>query len=116
MKVVPERAEERLSGVPDPVLCASCGVRVTAASAATDRAGAHQHRFTNPHQLVFEIGCFTDAVIATRGTGTTEHTWFPGYAWKIVICRACDSHLGWLFLREGDSFFGLILDRLSREG
>uniref|UniRef100_A0A7S3Z5K1 CULT domain-containing protein n=2 Tax=Lotharella globosa TaxID=91324 RepID=A0A7S3Z5K1_9EUKA len=28
---------------------------------------------------------------------TTEHTWFPGFAWQMASCAACDSHLGWGF-------------------
>ena len=115
MKVVPDRDEERLSGVPDALVCASCALRITTDSAATDRGGAHQHSFTNPRGLVFTIGCFSDAAIAAHGVGTTEYTWFPGYAWRIAACGGCDSHLGWVFTRDGDCFFGLILDRLRAE-
>uniref|UniRef100_A0A0B6Z8Q2 Protein cereblon n=1 Tax=Arion vulgaris TaxID=1028688 RepID=A0A0B6Z8Q2_9EUPU len=31
------------------------------------------------------------------GFASTEHSWFPGYAWTIVQCRGCNSHMGWMF-------------------
>ncbi|XP_044464519.1 uncharacterized protein LOC123195027 [Mangifera indica] len=27
----------------------------------------------------------------------TEYSWFPGYAWTIARCGACENHMGWLF-------------------
>ena len=26
---------------------------------------------------------------------STEHSWFPGYAWTIALCTRCGAHLGW---------------------
>lgn len=31
------------------------------------------------------------------GRPSTEHSWFPGYAWTIAQCRRCSSHMGWKF-------------------
>jgi cereblon len=31
------------------------------------------------------------------GAPTTQDSWFPGYAWSILYCRRCVSHLGWRF-------------------
>ncbi|XP_060079019.1 protein cereblon-like [Ylistrum balloti] len=31
------------------------------------------------------------------GRPSTEHSWFPGYAWTIAQCRRCNSHMGWKF-------------------
>ncbi|KAJ9581657.1 hypothetical protein L9F63_023174, partial [Diploptera punctata] len=28
---------------------------------------------------------------------STEHSWFPGYAWTIAECRYCKRHMGWKF-------------------
>lgn len=31
------------------------------------------------------------------GNPETEHSWFPGYAWTMVMCSDCGKHLGWYF-------------------
>lgn len=27
----------------------------------------------------------------------TEFSWFPGYAWQILLCKSCSCHVGWRF-------------------
>ncbi|HNS99887.1 MAG TPA: cereblon family protein [Polyangiaceae bacterium] len=76
-------------------------------------AGAHRHTFANPHGLVFQIGCFSEAT-GCRGTGpaSDDFTWFSGYEWQVGVCARCGIHLGWRFISHRTSFFGLIVDRL----
>lgn len=31
---------------------------------------------------------------------TSQATWFPGYAWQILTCSACGTHVGWRFTEE----------------
>ena len=56
--------------------------------------------------------------VATHGTPTDEHTWFPPHRWSMAACRGCDQHLGWAFsdglsIDDGTfSFVGLVLTRL----
>lgn len=92
--------------------CAACRTVVTSEAAAIAVAGAHQHRFTNPAGLAFEIGCFSAAAgCRVDGEPTLEHTWFAGFAWSYASCANCGAHLGWCF--DGDGrFFGLIFARL----
>lgn len=26
-----------------------------------------------------------------------EHSWFPGYAWRLAVCPQCGAHMGWTF-------------------
>lgn len=61
------------------------------------------------------------AIAVTRAPDVT-HSWFPGFAWQMASCAACDTHLGWAFstAREGSAptepaidFFGLISTRLA---
>ena len=79
------------------------------------RQGQFIHYRTNPAGVTFEFGCYADAPgCSTLGEATTEHTWFPGYSWKLAVCQGCGEHLGWLF-KGDDSFYGLIQDRLVSE-
>lgn len=93
--------------------CAACGLRITTESARFEMSGAHQHTFVNPHGHVFQIGCFRHAPgCAPHGAASNFFSWFPGYAWRVVVCSACKVHLGWSFGVPAD-FWGLILDRLA---
>lgn len=98
--------------------CRICRSKITETTARTEADGSHRHTFFNPHGHVFEIGCFARAPgCAVISEATTEFTWFPGRAWRIVVCRGCRAHMGWRFSPEsaGSSFFGLILDMLVEE-
>ena len=96
------------------IICRQCRHIVAKPDDRIEVQGSHQHTFANPQGLVFEIGCFRFA----QGCGfvgplTDEFTWFKGYAWRVAVCGACLTHLGWLYLSPGsDSFCGLIMDRL----
>jgi hypothetical protein len=103
---VPEREEL--------LLCRQCHQMIARPADQISVNGAHRHVFANPHGLVYEIGCFR----AITGCGyiggmSTEFAWFAGYAWRILACTGCLSHLGWVFSAGGgDRFYGLILDQL----
>jgi hypothetical protein len=93
--------------------CIRCRHAVTSAAARIDMAGGHQHTFSNPHGIVYRIGCFADAPgCAAIGYPSTYFTWFAGYAWQVACCAACREHVGWLFRSADSLFYGLILDRL----
>jgi len=68
----------------------------------------------NPAGFTFHIGCFAEAIgCVTRGPPSLEYAWFPGFAWRLALCGQCTCQLGWHFRSDdGESFFGLILDRL----
>ena len=99
------------------LVCAGCRNPITHSRYRTAREGQHRHVFFNPHGLVFEIGCFSQASGCLQaGRSTSEFTWFPGYAWQITLCSACTLHLGWRFQSEdGDGFYGFILSCLLEQ-
>ncbi len=97
------------------LLCRYCRCIITDDDQKTTREGQFIHYRTNPAGVAFEFGCYVDALgCSTLGEVTTEHTWFPGYSWKLAVCQGCGEHLGWLF-KGDDSFYGLIQDRLVLE-
>lgn len=98
------------------LVCAACGHVIAPADARTEVGGAHRHTFVNPQGHVFEIGCFAQAPgCASLGDASEFFSWFPGYAWRVGICRGCGVHLGWSFAvppGPAPDFHGLILERL----
>lgn len=108
-----ERVEQTDRSRGRRLCCAACGHPITTTAARTSIAGHHLHTFCNPHGLVFEVGCFTEASgCAATGPAEDFFSWFPGYAWRVGICRNCHVHLGWSY-GEGPDFWGLIVDRLQ---
>lgn len=100
--------EERL------ILCRECLFPIAREEAQGEMAGQFKHTFANPAGIVFTIGCFQVADgCAPVGPASDEFTWFPGFTWRVGICRGCLAHLGWYFTApSGASFWGLILDHL----
>lgn len=114
----PAPAEKRQSSPLDEhaVLCRFCGHHITGQDAAIAVADNHQHVFFNPAGIAFTIRCFRSAPgVMSQGSSSTEFTWFSSYAWQVVLCAACQTHLGWRFLSQstGDQFFGLIATHLT---
>ncbi|CAL0323216.1 unnamed protein product [Lupinus luteus] len=54
--------------------------------------------YVNPGGYVHEIMTLVEANgLALIGPAVTEYSWFPGYAWTIANCAACETQMGWLF-------------------
>lgn len=97
----------------EAIWCRACGGAVTARDQKIQVSGSHNHTFFNPAGIVFELGCFHQASgCLAVGVPSSEFTWFPGHIWRIALCRHCRTHLGWLFAMEGNTFYGLILNKL----
>lgn len=99
------------------LLCKACRAKITPEDARVEVQGRHVHVFCNPYGLVFEIGCFANAVgCVAYGLPSSEFTWFPGYEWQVALCRGCRAHLGWRYVGiHGGEFHGLILAHLVGE-
>ena len=96
------------------LVCAACGHEVTRAEAAFSVAGSHTHTFMNPGGFVFEIACYREAPgVVAAGPSSGEWSWFPGHVWRVVLCGACRTHLGWSFRGEERVFFGLVRERIT---
>ncbi len=95
------------------VYCKHCRTRISHPSHAIEVQGCYHHVFTNPEGVVFKIVMYDKADCLAVSPAMLAHTWFAGYAWQVVICPGCQTHLGWHY-NEVDSpdFYGLIRDRL----
>ena len=110
--VIPQQRTTDQTAIRPALRCISCHAVITTPQDAIEIAGQHRHTCTNPHGFTFTIGCFAQASgILADPTSSTEHSWFPGYAWQIALCSNCTLHLGWRFSGES-SFYGLVLNRL----
>ena len=100
------------------ILCRQCHQAITRENERISVQGSHRHTFANPHGIVFEIGCFKNAIsCGYAGEATDEFSWFAGYSWRVCFCAMCLTHLGWIFSSTaGDIFHGLILERLIEPG
>lgn len=96
------------------LLCTACGQPITTPEARISVGSSHEHARINPHGYEYRFGCFARAPgCASRGVPSRQHTWFAGYWWHVQECCRCNEHLGWLFFQTDQSFYGLILDRLT---
>jgi hypothetical protein len=99
------------------LLCATCRARISHDDHRIAVHGSHEHTFVNPGGFVHRLGCFAVATnLSQLGVPETAFAWFPGFSWQVVVCRACRTHLGWIFRCGGDQFTGLLLDQLVSPG
>jgi len=107
-------SESLLKSKDDGLRCANCKSVITHGENIISVHGSHEHTFTNPLEITFHIGCFSDAAgCICTGEETLDHTWFPEFAWRTVTCFNCKYHLGWRFSSPEQQFYGLILSRLT---
>lgn len=98
------------------VYCRMCSNVIARSSDRIEINGSHDHRFVNPYNIRFHIGCFAEALgCAISGERVAADTWFPGFQWRHATCGDCGQHLGWYFDRADDYFYGLILNRIQHD-
>jgi hypothetical protein len=88
--------------------CAHCGAVITRLSEAIAIGDGHEQTVVNPAGILFTIRLFRHTPgCRFQGDPSPEFSWFPGYLWRIALCKACGRHLGWLFQGK-DQFTALI--------
>jgi hypothetical protein len=97
------------------LMCAACGHPVTKVNEKTDIFGRHDHAFAYYNEVV-QLGCFLNAPGCT-GIERISHgySWFRGYSWQIQLCENCYTQLGWKYMSQNDSFYGLVFNTLREE-
>ena len=94
------------------LLCKQCRSTVAALRFCT---GSSRH--FNPHGYLFHIGEFSRAAgVKAVGEAYDTDSWFEGYAWRMGVCRHCQTHLGWRYEGAVNSgtFWGLIWNRMLK--
>ena len=73
--------------------------------------------FVNPGGASHGLTCVS-AVEQKRllyvGQPSTQFSWFPGFAWTIMVCRHCGVHMGWRFSRPERGAGGCVLGPCAR--
>jgi len=111
-EIVEDEANDRRSFV----YCAMCSNVLARAEDRIEVSGSHAHQFTNPFDVEFHIGCYSDALgCSISGQRVAADTWFPGFQWRYAHCSECHRHLGWYFDQAEVFFYGLILDRIQHD-
>jgi hypothetical protein len=111
---IEDKSIEKESDKSANILCRQCHHLITCQEESIEVLGSHLHTFANPGGIIYQIGCFGSAKgCSYSGPATLEWTWFKGYSWKIAVCGACLTHLGWIYFSPANgSFHGFILNRL----
>ena len=107
-------------GAEAPILiCRSCGLHVASEFALVEIQGRpFRSTYRNPFGLEFEILTVERVSnLLLTSEPTREHSWFPGYAWRMASCSHCLTHLGWQFAATRPalmpaSFYGLWAEKL----
>jgi hypothetical protein len=104
---------------PKLYLCSRCGAVITHSEALIPLNGAQDHSFTNPAGVRCNFMTFShcDNVIVHEEL-FFQHSWFPGYGWRFLLCGACFQHLGWkydavLTAVRPETFFGVLIDAIE---
>jgi hypothetical protein len=98
------------------VRCAACQNILSDPSKGIAVSGSHQHSFTNPLGIVYDIAIYQEVSCLLHGPASDEHTWFRGYTWQIALCPQCHDHIGWYFHNlDANAFYGLILSKIVIE-
>ncbi|XP_076031486.1 E3 ubiquitin ligase component cereblon isoform X2 [Oratosquilla oratoria] len=79
--------------------CIRCGKGIASTSDIFSMSvEGFQGTYVNPGGYVHEMITLSKISGLSYYEGpSTEHSWFPGYAWTIANCSGCDSHMGWKF-------------------
>uniref|UniRef100_A0A1B6EXK8 CULT domain-containing protein n=1 Tax=Cuerna arida TaxID=1464854 RepID=A0A1B6EXK8_9HEMI len=127
----------------DYILCRQCGTDVASADslanlhspAAVSKTNeslfgldeVYVQSLINPLHIKFNVVTVLESTCVTSARfWVSDHSWFPGYAWKPCTCSRCRQQLGWAFepLVSADSlkirasnkgFYTLILDNIISE-
>ncbi len=78
------------------IRCACCCVSLADPQDALPAPGGDL--FINPAGVAYEVLRVTVAHnVEVISEPSLEATWFAGYAWVVLVCAGCHSHVGWQY-------------------
>jgi len=96
------------------LVCRRCGLQLgQGADIFSMSKEGPQSAFVNPGGAVHEtLTLYKAKNLRLHGQPSTDHSWFPGYAWTITECGRCGDHIGWKFTATSrrlspDKFYGI---------
>jgi hypothetical protein len=101
--------------------CVSCGTYITNSAATVEINGSEDHSFVNPVGIQCNFHTFIECEnIRISDEIFLQHSWFPGYGWRFLVCGACSLHLGWKYdAMAGNvrpkSFFGVLISSVEEQ-
>lgn len=140
--LLPRILSEERKKPKDFILCRRCGSDIASADAVINLKSPAAstvknltlfglnnvllQKLVNPLHVEFSVVTSKVALCTSVGKWTGEHSWYPGYAWKVCACSRCHHHLGWVFepLQSADpdriyashkGFYALIFDNIISE-
>ncbi|XP_039263434.2 protein cereblon-like [Styela clava] len=100
--------------------CMHCGNHITEKKHLFNMSvSGPMDAYVNPSGHIHEtLTVYLSQGLVRVSRPSTEHSWFPGYAWTICECASCGRHMGWKFTATKDSltpknFWGLTRSSLS---
>jgi hypothetical protein len=99
--------------------CSRCGAWIAHENAMITRNGSEKHSFVNPVGVRCNFITFGHCEnIKVDDKLHLEHSWFPGYGWRFLVCGRCLQHLGWQYDATGSDsrpqvFFGVLIDSVD---
>ncbi len=101
--------------------CASCGTYITNSEATIKINGSEDHSFVNPAGIQCNFRTFAECEnVLVSEEIFLQHSWFPSYGWRFVVCSACSWHLGWKYDTMAGkvrpkSFFGVLTNAVEEQ-
>ena len=93
--------------------CTQCTLTITRPEHQLSIHGTTHHTRTNGAGFIHRFITFSDAThVQHHGIPTDDFTWFDGFTWEFARCAGCHAHLGWLYQRATQRFYGLLMTAL----
>ncbi len=94
--------------------CVNCGAYIANSASSVTINGSGEHSFVNPAGVQCNFKTFLECSnVEISDELFLEHSWFPGFGWRFLICSDCSRHLGWKYdpvnNKSAEAFFGVLI-------